>query len=232
MRRLESINKILLQQLDDNIELCTHSSTQLDESTDMTDTARMNGFIRLVFKDMTSEEELFDTLLSKGSTSVQGVCTSFENSSTEHLVPLNKFVAITTDTAATMVGKKIGFVALCGKDLDFPSFASFRCLIHRVSSSTKAVKINHVVGVVEMVGLMKARPLQDRLFLKHLEEESELKFADLSSPNEGRSLSLGKALLRFLELLPHVEEFSRPKIGVRRIWKTLNRYRVYIPWQT
>lgn len=51
MRRIETISKNLNEQLQKYIVLCVAFSLQFDESTDITDTAQLLVFIRMVFED-------------------------------------------------------------------------------------------------------------------------------------------------------------------------------------
>ena len=57
-RRCEVMAEDLTQQLLKDIEDCKCFSLQLDESTDVSDTAQLCVFIRMVFTDMTAKEEL------------------------------------------------------------------------------------------------------------------------------------------------------------------------------
>ena len=57
-RRSEAIAEDVTRQLWKDIADCECFSLQLDESTDVSDTAQLCIFIRMVFTDMTAKEEL------------------------------------------------------------------------------------------------------------------------------------------------------------------------------
>ena len=61
-RRYEAMSEDVTQQMGKNIEDCECFSLQLDESTDVSDTAQMCIFIRVVFSDIIAKEELLTVL--------------------------------------------------------------------------------------------------------------------------------------------------------------------------
>lgn len=68
MRRIEMISKDINEQLHKDIVRCVAFSLQLDESTDITDTAQLLIFIRMVFEDFSTKEELLSMISLKGKT--------------------------------------------------------------------------------------------------------------------------------------------------------------------
>lgn len=68
VRRVEKLSLNLKEQLADDIDKCMCFSIQLDESTDISDTAQLLIFIRMVFDDFTVKEELFGMISLKEKT--------------------------------------------------------------------------------------------------------------------------------------------------------------------
>ena len=91
-------------------------SLQLDESTDVSDTAQLCIFIRMVFTDMTAKEELLTLLPMKEHTRGEDIFQSFNNFIAKTQLPVHKLVSITTDGAQAMVGRVNGFIAKCRED--------------------------------------------------------------------------------------------------------------------
>lgn len=68
MRRIEKMSGNLKEQLHNDINRCSCFSLQCDESTDISDTAQLLVFIRMVFGDFTSKEELLGMISLKERT--------------------------------------------------------------------------------------------------------------------------------------------------------------------
>ena len=77
--RCEAMAEDLTQQMWKDIGDCECFSLQLDESTDVSDTAQMCVFIRMVFSDMTAREELLTLLPMKEKTRGEDIFLSFKN---------------------------------------------------------------------------------------------------------------------------------------------------------
>lgn len=58
MRRSEALSENIEKLLKDDLQKCSFLSLQFDEYTDVTDIAELCIFVRLVFEDMTTKEEL------------------------------------------------------------------------------------------------------------------------------------------------------------------------------
>ncbi|XP_072378669.1 general transcription factor II-I repeat domain-containing protein 2-like [Diabrotica undecimpunctata] len=121
-RRIEIIGKDLESQVKSGIMKCMYFSLQFDESTDMTDTAQLCIFIRMVFSDMLAKEELLTTLPLKEKTRGEDIYNFFINFVKQYELPIYKLVCTTTDGAPSMTSINNGFVALCRANDDFPSF--------------------------------------------------------------------------------------------------------------
>jgi len=106
MRRIEKMGGNLKEQLQNDINRCSCFSLQCDESTDISDTAQLLVFIRLVFEDFTSKEELLGMISLKERTRGVDIFNGFKSLLNDKKVPLFKLVSITTDGAAAMIGRK------------------------------------------------------------------------------------------------------------------------------
>lgn len=206
-RRVEIIGKDIEQKLKKDIMKCRYFSLQFDESTDMTDTAQLCVFVRLVFSDMISKEEFLTMIPLQGTTRGKDIYDSFIRYIKNYEMPLYKLVSITTDGAPCMTGKVNGFIAFCQANNEFPSFFSFHCLIHQQVLCSKILNMEDVMGIAsKIVNSIRARSLQRRLFKIHL-ETGESEHTDLLLHTDVRWLSRGKFLERFQELLPEIISF-------------------------
>ncbi|KAI2644918.1 general transcription factor II-I repeat domain-containing 2-like protein [Labeo rohita] len=125
----------LTQQLWKDITDCECFSLQLDESTDVSDTAQLCIFIRMVFNDMIAKVELLTVLPMKEHTRGEDIFQSFKNFMEKTRLPVCKLVSITTDRA--MVGRSNGFIAKCREDDAFPDFLNYHCIIHQQALCAK-----------------------------------------------------------------------------------------------
>ena len=66
MRCCEFMSENLGEQLNKDIDECVFFSLQFDETTDVMDTSQLCIFIRMVFKDLSTKEELLKVLPLKG----------------------------------------------------------------------------------------------------------------------------------------------------------------------
>ncbi|XP_057190131.1 general transcription factor II-I repeat domain-containing protein 2-like [Triplophysa rosa] len=206
-RRCELMADDLTQQLRKDITDCECFSLQLDESTDISDTAQLCVFIRMVFKDMTAREELLTLLHMKEHTRGEDIFRAFKDFVDKTQLPMSKLVSITTDGAPAMVGRSNGFIAKCKEDDAFPDFLNYHCIIHQQSLCAKMLNMKEIMDVcMKIVCSIRARSLQRRLFRTFL-EEADCNHTDLLLHTDVRWLSRGKFLERFRGLLPEIKEF-------------------------
>lgn len=207
-RRVKAISTNIQDQLTEDLRECEWFSLQLDESTDVTDVAQVSVFIRMVFDDYTTTEELLSVIPLKGRTTGKDIFSALKDILTQRNVPLGKLVAITTDDTPAMIGRHAGLIPLCKQDPDFPAaLLNFHCIIHQQALCIKSVNMDHVMQpVIKIVNYIRARPLQHRLF-QALLRETEDKHNDLTLHCEVGWLSRGKVLERFYEVLPEIKTF-------------------------
>ena len=204
MRRIEKIGGNIREQLFNDINTCTCFSLQCDESTDVIDTAQLLVFIRMVFEDLTTKEELLGMLSLKERTRGVDIFNWFKNLLNDLKVPLCKLVSITTDGAAAMIGRINGFIALCQKDNEFPMFLSYHCIIHQQVLASKRLNTKGVMEIAfKIVNSIRGSSLKRRLFKLQLEEDQP----ELLLHTDVRWLSRSKFLQRFRDLLPEIIDF-------------------------
>lgn len=208
-RRCEAMAEDLTQQMWKDIRDCECFSVQLDESTDVSDTAQMCIFIRMVFSDITAKEELLTVLPMKKQTRGEDIFQSFKNFIEKTQLPVCKLVSITTDGAPAMVGRVNGFIAKCRQDGAFPDFLNYHCIIHQQALCAKMLNMKEIMDVATKIACsIRARSLQRRLFRAHL-EEADCDHSELLLHTDVRWLNRGKFLQRFRELCPEITEFFR-----------------------
>jgi len=211
MRRVEVMSSDITSQLQTDLDRCSYFSLQLDESTDVIDTAQLAIFVRMVFENFDTREELVKMIPLLGRTTGQDIFLALKTWIDSESIPLNKLVGISTDGAPSMVGIDKGFISLCRKDSNYPKFLSYHCIIHQQALCGKFLSMTDVMKtVVKVVNKVRAHALQRRLFRK-LTDELDCQYGDLLLHTEVRWLSKGRVLQRVNELLPALVEFLKER---------------------
>lgn len=96
-RRVDELSSDLQEQLMQDINSCQALSLQLDESIDAVDISQLIIYIRMVFKNFSSKEELFTIIPLKGTTRGQDIFDAFKEYIKDISLPIHKLVSITTD---------------------------------------------------------------------------------------------------------------------------------------
>lgn len=204
MRRIEMMSKNVDEQLQRDLVQCVAFSLQLDESTDISDTAQLLIFIRMVFGDFSTREELLTMISLKGRTRGIDLFTEFKDYVGKINLPLYKLVSITTDGAPAMIGVHNGFISLCQKDEDFPDFINYHCIIHQQVLASKRLNTKNVMDIsFKIANSIRGKSLQRRLFKQQLGEKEP----DLALHTDVRWLSRSKFLQRFRDLLDDIIKF-------------------------
>ncbi|XP_051259245.1 general transcription factor II-I repeat domain-containing protein 2-like [Dicentrarchus labrax] len=205
--RCEAMAEDVTQKLWRDIADCECFSLQLDESTDVSDTAQLCIFIRMVFTDMIAKEELLTVLPMKEHTRGEDIFQSFKNFIKKTQLPVWKLVSITMDGAPAMIGRSNGFIAKCREDDAFPDFLNYHCIIHQQALCAKMLNMKEIMDVAMKIGCsIRGRSLQRRLFCVDL-EKADCDHTELLLHTDVRWLSRGKFLQRFRELCPEIKEF-------------------------
>ncbi|KAG7489523.1 general transcription factor II-I repeat domain-containing protein 2-like [Solea senegalensis] len=211
VRRVSAMSGNLTDQLDRDLARCRWFSIQCDESVDSSSTAQLMVFIRMVFDDFSTKEELLTLLPLKTTTRGVDIYNTVKEFLVEKKVPLEKLVSVTTDGAPAMIGRHTGFVAHCKADLEFPNFLQYHCIIHQQALCAKVICFEHVMTpVVKIINSIRSRAKQHRTF-KVLLEELSAEYGDLLLHTEIRWLSRGRILQRFLSLLDEIKEFMQSR---------------------
>jgi hypothetical protein len=105
--------------------------------------------VRMVFSDVTVNEELLKVLPMKRQTKVDDIYNTFKTYATEITLPLHKLSMIATDGAPGMLGSINGFIALFKKDESFPDFLSYHCIFHQVALCVKILLLGYVMNLVK-----------------------------------------------------------------------------------
>ena len=204
MRRIEKMSENIREQLYNDIKGCSCFSLQLDESTDIRGTAQLLIYIRMVFQDNTSKEELLGMVSLKGRTRGVDIFNSFKKFVNNLKLPIYKLVSMTTDGAAAMIGRENGFITLCQHDDEFPSFLSFHCIIHQQVLASKRLNTKEIMDIAfKIVNSIRGSSLKRRLFQLQLDEGQP----ELLLHTDVRWLSRSKFMQRFRDLLPEIKVF-------------------------
>ena len=110
----------------------------------MVDVAQLCVFIRMVFEDMSTKEELLTILPLKGHTRGEDIFNAFMGFVNEKKLTLFKLISITTDGAPAMVGRTSGFIALCKESESFPDILNYHCIIHQQALCGKILNMKEV----------------------------------------------------------------------------------------
>uniref|UniRef100_UPI003AAD8DF6 general transcription factor II-I repeat domain-containing protein 2-like n=1 Tax=Centroberyx gerrardi TaxID=166262 RepID=UPI003AAD8DF6 len=210
-RRVSAMAENLTEQLDRDLSTCRWFSIQCDESVDTSSTAQLMVFVRMVFHDLSTKEELLTLLPLKTTTRGVDIYDVVKGYFVEKKVPLEKLVSVTTDGAPAMTGRHTGFVAQCKGDPDFPKFLHYHCIIHQQAICAKVMGFDHIMTpVIKIINSIRAKAKQHRSF-KVLLEELSAEYGDLLLHTEIRWLSRGRVLQRFLSLLGEIKEFMESR---------------------
>jgi len=211
VRRVSDMSGNLTEQLDRDLAKCRWFSIQCDESVDRSSTPQLMMFIRMVFDDFSTKEELLTLLSLKTTTRGVDIYIAVKSFFVEKKVPLEKLVSVTTDGAPAMTGRHAGFIAQCKGDTDFPKFLHYHCIIHQQALCAKVTGFDHVMTpVVKIINGIRSKAKQHRTF-KVLLEELSAEYGDLLLHTEIRWLSRGRVLQRFLSLLGEIKVFLQSK---------------------
>ena len=162
--RITDMSDDVLEQILTHVKASPFYSIQLDESTDIADLPQLSVFIRYINNGAVSEDLLFCKAL-KLHTKGEDIFQCLNDFFTEHSIPWEKCAGICTDGAAACTGFKSGVVKRI-KD-KAPDAEWTHCFLHREALCAKKMsqELHEVLNsVVKCVNLIKARPLNQRIF--------------------------------------------------------------------
>jgi hypothetical protein len=205
--RILSMNSNIESQLINDLNKSTFYSICVDESTDITSSARLSVISRFCNNNEV-REELIKLASIPAKTTGENICEVVVNVLENAGLDLSKIVSVTTDGAPSMVGKDRGFVTLFSKRIDHP-LIGFHCLIHQEALCAKDGLMqyaNILKLVTKIVNFINARALNKRQFCLLLEEVNSM-HKGLVMYNNVRWLTRGHLLERFVECLHEIRLF-------------------------
>lgn len=186
---------------------CKKFALQLDESTDVSNKARLMVFVRFESEARIIEQFLFCKELTTSTTGadVFYVVNAYLQ---EKQLKWEYCCSICTDGAAAMTGRIKGFISIAKKEN--PSITSVHCFLHRealMMKSSDGGPLGEVLkSVISMINYIKTRPVKSRIF-EQLCSEMGAEHKTLLLHSEIRWLSRGKILTRVFELCNEMELF-------------------------
>lgn len=157
-RTVSAISEHLNEQLDKDLRACRWFSIQCDESMDSSSTAQLMVFIRMVFNDFSTKEELLTLIPLRETTRGVDIYNEMKAFFVEKKVPLEKLVSVTTDGAPAMIGFRAGFIAHCKNDQVFLPFLHYHCIIHQQALCAKVTRFDHVMTpVVKIIKSIRSK---------------------------------------------------------------------------
>ncbi len=170
--RVHDIAKDIKSQLIDRINGKKYA-LQVDESTDVSNSAQLLAFIKYTFDGKLHEDMLFCSAL-EGTFTGSDIFTKLDTKIKEMELSWDNCVGVCTDGAGAMVGKNKGLKA---KVLEVAPHVKFtHCIIHRESLASKTLdsELNNVLKcAIKIVNHIKSRPVNGRLLATRLYELRE-----------------------------------------------------------
>ena len=207
--RILKLESNTAKQLTQDLSSCKYFSICIDESTDITSSARLAIFSRFCKGDEICEEMVALLTLPERTTGAT-MCKAAINEFSSRQIDISKVVSVTTDGALSMTGEKAGFVSLFTTEVGHPVIG-FHCIIHEEALCAKAglKELQKVMQTVtKVVNCISARALHKRQF-EVLLNEVESVHKGLKMYNNVRWLSRGLVLKRFVECFNKIKIFLK-----------------------
>ncbi|XP_068122103.1 zinc finger MYM-type protein 6-like [Hyperolius riggenbachi] len=210
-RRIEDMGDDIIKQISQKIILQKQFALQIDESTDISNSAQLMIFVRYIDDDSENgiQERIFGCKELDTTTTGEEIFNALNKHILEKELSWEWCVSVCTDGAAAMVGRKSGLVSRL-KALN-PSIKWNHCIIHLQALASKRLsrELSCVLDVaVKTVNFIKARALNSRLF-RALCRDMGADHITVLLHTEVRWLSRGRLLNRLLELRNEVTVFLR-----------------------
>ena len=148
------------KQLTQDLSSYKYFSICIDESTDITSSARFGIFSRFCKGDETCEEMVALLTLHERTTGA-AMCKAAINEFSSRQIDIFKVVAVTTVGAPSMTGEKAGFVSLFTTEVGHPVIG-FHCITYEEALCAKAglKELQEVMQTVtKVVNCISARAL-------------------------------------------------------------------------
>ncbi|MBN3284796.1 GTD2B protein, partial [Polyodon spathula] len=199
------------QQLTAELQKSEFYSLCLDESTDVSNHARLAVIMRYAAGE-NMREELVKLLPLSGRTTGNDIFNAVRGAFLAENISLEKVVSVTTDGAPSMVGATSGFIQYLVQEAKHP-VVQFHCLIHQeaLSARDSSNKLHDILKIVtKIVNYIMARALNFRQF-QMLLDEVQSQYSTLLMYNNVRWLSRGRVLERFVACLDEIRLFMDEK---------------------
>lgn len=209
--RIIAMDKDVTDQLLLDLNNAGMFSICLDESTDVTQLARLAVIARFPSGNVMKEEIIKLMTLSE-KTRGKDIMDELKKEFIELGIDFGNIVSVTTDGAPSMVGKNVGFVQLLKQEVNH-NLVEFHCILHQQALCAKDSlnSLKNVMAIVtKIVNYITAHALNKRQFTKLL-SEVDTQFSGLLMYNNVRWLSRGQVLNRFVELLEEIRLFLNEK---------------------
>ncbi|XP_033227530.1 zinc finger BED domain-containing protein 5-like [Belonocnema kinseyi] len=198
-RRIEEMSSDIQFQLKVALNSSPYFSLQFDESVDVSGAAQLLCYVKYIGEVEVEEKMLFCFPLS-GNTTGECLFEAMMKKTQYFNLDWDKCVAICTDGAVAMTGRKVGFMK---RILDIAPNAKWsHCMIHRYSLAVKPLPddLTFVMeDCVSIINHIKTSSLKTRLF-EELCTELGANFVHLLYHTQVRWLSRGKVLNRLVFL--------------------------------
>ena len=148
-----------------DIASCDLLSICLDESTDVTGSARLAIFGHYLVGN-TIKEELMSLVPLETTTRGIDVCNAVVKELAERKFDLSKIVSVSTDGACSTTGKENAFINLFTPQVGH-SLLSFHCIIHQqvLCAKTAFKSLQEIINVVtKLINLISACALNKQKF--------------------------------------------------------------------
>uniref|UniRef100_A0A3P9MDH9 SPIN-DOC-like zinc-finger domain-containing protein n=1 Tax=Oryzias latipes TaxID=8090 RepID=A0A3P9MDH9_ORYLA len=208
-RRVEDLSRDIRDQLTVKSRDFVAFSLACDESTDISDSARLLVFVRGINADMEITQELAGLETLRGTTKGEDLFAAVSRVLDKYNLSWDKMVGITTDGAPAMIGKKAGLTALISQKVSEcgGKVAQYHCILHQEQLCAKTIGLADVVrDVVKIINCIRSKALLHRQFRAFL-DEVDAQYKDILYHQEVRWLSRGTVLKRFFELRQLIAEF-------------------------
>lgn len=214
-RRIEVMERDLLEQLMHKSEQFDWYSLALDDSTDVTDTAQLLIFIRGVNDEFDITQELLSMESMKDTTTGEDLLMKVKGCIEKYGLQWGKLKSVTTDGSPNLTGKNVGLQtriqqtvneACPGHELTF-----LHCIIHQEALCKNVLDMDHVVNIVmKIVNFIRSRGLNHRQFISLL-TDIDADHTDVLYHTNVRWLSLGKVVKRVWNLREEIVLFLEMK---------------------